>query len=890
MKRLQKLIYTILLFSSILIGCNQNVVSSSGGGGGAGADNSGWKKVHISVLDGNNQVCTLSGSGNNYFTTVKTEKATVSVSIPLGAEVKINGEKTRSKELTFAANGEQKKANVSVFYSGTTQNYEVTIRYYKGAIKKLTVKDEGNNAVPVVSPDAYSYTASIGTKKANITVETFDAADTVKIDGEKTKTKNIELAPTEKEKILPVIVTHEGNDENYTVKLLYSDPNEVPKAAVLKSITVKNAEAPAQTFALLPQFAPYNDTYAISVSNSVNKIKVEAEAETGIDVQIDGGEEHMLVDGKNVIKIKAVQQGNSANAYEYTINIQKAAAGASNDAFLKSLTLNSKWAGKPKDWKTPPVPFAKETYTYTCTMDAHCDEFFIKAEPEEAHAVMTVQANGEDLVPLVSGEDKKFVPKNGTNTFVITVTAQDASTVKTYTVTAEKKEGSYVLKNLTVSGVPDFYTGRYEEYKKTGIFGSKRFDVNVFETAIPVTVKAEPEFPASTTMKIQINKGPEKPFDGTQVVDFSDTWKAKGKPDTKDRVLLTIKLESSVTSDPQDTYYLWLYKKPATGGNDNTLKGLEVQYYGNGYKFYAVNLNETFESTKTDYSVTLPYGVQEIRVTATPTSEKAYIDGWLGSKTNAFFGPFDTVKIPVVAENGDRKVYEITVKQKPKTTIKINNITENQTIDLKVLPSGLSVTGEFDGPDGVVDNIWIGSSGLPIQKDKGGKWVEASINGKTFSAVLPLETLKELPNGLRDIKAGAFNFSGNAVAVTRVPVTVTGNPVATAPVYVTIKKAATVTGSIPANASMSIIALDQELWGKHEDVVYASKTVSPIGTLQFPTKIPLAGIKAGVECRVEVYIYERILNKDVLLYSGVEKVQVQAGSGNACTVELKSAQ
>ena len=143
---------------------------------------------------------------------------------------------------------------------------------------------------------------------------------------------------------------------------------------------------------------------------------------------------------------------------------------------------------------------------------------------------------------------------------------------------------------------------------------------------------------------------------------------------------------------------------------------------------------------------------------------------------------------------------------------------------------------------------------------------------------------------MRDIKAGAFNFSGNAVAVTRVPVTVTGNPVATAPVYVTIKKAATVTGSIPANASMSIIALDQELWGKHEDVVYASKTVSPIGTLQFPTKIPLAGIKAGVECRVEVYIYERILNKDVLLYSGVEKVQVQAGSGNACTVELKSAQ
>jgi len=136
-------------------------------------------------------------------------------------------------------------------------------------------------------------------------------------------------------------------------------------------------------------------------------------------------------------------------------------------------------------------------------MDAHCDEFFIKAEPEETHAVMTVQANGEDSVPLVSGEDKKFVPKNGTNTFVITVTAQDASTVKTYTVTAEKKEGSAVLKSFTVSGVSDFYTEWYEKYKKGEVL-SKRFDVDVLETAIPVTVKAEPEFPETTTMKIKI--------------------------------------------------------------------------------------------------------------------------------------------------------------------------------------------------------------------------------------------------------------------------------------------------------------------------------------------------------------------------------------------------
>ena len=879
MKKLQKFFYAILLFSGIVMSCNQNI-SSGGGGQETNPDNAGWEKVKISVLDGNNQTVVLNGSGNEQFATIKTEKATVSVGIPLGAQVQINGEATRSKELTFATNGEEQTADIAVTYNGTSRNYKVKIRYYKGAIKKVAVTDEASKPVSVSSPDAFSYLASVGTKKATIAVETFDSADTVKINGEETKMKQVEFGADNKPIMLTVNVIHGGNEETYTVKIIYSDPNAVPKEPVLKSITVKNAENMSETFALMPQFLPYNTDYKISVPNSVNKIKVEAVAEAGIDVEIDGGAEHTLAEGNNSITVKAVQTGNTANAFEYKIQVQKAKAAASSDAFLKSLEMDSKWAGVHKDWKTAPALFDKHTDTYTCTMDAHCDEFFIKAVPDEAHAVMTVKANDADPVPLASGENKKFAPlKDGMNTFVITVTAEDASTVRTYTVNAEKREGSLMLKTFTVSGVPDFYTEKYENYKKTGSFGSKFFDkINVPETAIPVTVKAEPEFPATTTMKIKIGSGTEEVFNGTKVVDFTDI------------VLLTITLESSVTSGWDKTYYFKLYKKPAGGNSDNTLKNLEVQYYGNGFKFYAAPLDKTFAPDTTDYSVTLPSGVTDIRVTATPNHEKAYIDGWNGSNTNAFFAPFDKVKIPVIAENGDRKVYEITVKQKPKTTIKINNIAENQIVDLQALPSGLSVTGEFEDPSGAVDSIWVGSSGLSIQKDKGGKWVDASINGKTFTAVLPLETLKDLPNGLRDIKAGAFDLRGGALAVTRVPVTVTGNTAVTAPLTVRIQKAATLTESIPANASMSIIALDQTFWQKGEDVVYASKAVSPIGALQFPTNMPLVGVKAGVECRVEVYVYERVLNKDVLLYSGVGKVQVTGGTNNTCTVELRSPQ
>ena len=179
--------------------------------------------------------------------------------------------------------------------------------------------------------------------------------------------------------------------------------------------------------------------------NSVNKIKEEAEAETGIDVIVDGGAEHTLAVGNNSITVKAVQTGNTVNAFEYKIQIQKAKTAASSDAFLKSLTLDSKWGGQHSDWKSAPAQFPKETYKYTCMMDAHCDEFFIKAVPNAKHAVTKIQAHGAAAVPLTSGENNMIAHlKDGTNKSVNTTNVEEASTAKTYIVNAEKREGSKI--------------------------------------------------------------------------------------------------------------------------------------------------------------------------------------------------------------------------------------------------------------------------------------------------------------------------------------------------------------------------------------------------------------------------------------------------------------
>ena len=96
---------------------------------------------------------------------------------------------------------------------------------------------------------------------------------------------------------------------------------------------------------------------------------------------------------------------------------------------------------------------------------------------------------------------------------------------------------------------------------------------------------------------------------------------------------------------------------------------------------------------------------------------------------------------------------------------------------------------------------------------------------------------------------------------------------------------------MPAGAVMSVLVSDENQWQKSEDVILGNKTVSSIAGNRFPMSIGLKGIKAqGTVCRVDVQVYERVGNKDVLKYYGVVKSTVATGQSNTCEVDLKIAQ
>jgi len=883
MKCLQKYFCTIFLFLSIIIaGCKTNVGHSSGN------DTETTITARFAVTDGDGNACQLTDNGTMHSVTVKTNKATLTVSAqPFDAEVRIDDAKTKMTEFTFAANGDIKEVKVAITYNGTTQNHTVKIRYYRGAMKDITVKDDHGESVSVTSSADSGYFASVGTTKAKVEVETFDPADIVKIDGVKTKNTEVNFGSSQRVKTLTIQVIHNGVEEKEMLTINYSDPALTPKTPVLKGLVIENANDGSQTFALSPLFKAYNSAYTVVVPAAVNKVKVKTLVDTGITAEVIDGEVRTLQDGNNVIKIKTFQTDSPANnVYAYTITVKKAVAGASSNAALKALALESQRSGVVRPWIEVPTAFNKTTYTYTCKMDANCDQFYIQATPDESNATMTVTVNGSAPLILKSGEKTKFTPlKGGENTFVITITAADAVSTKQYTIKAIRPEGSFVLKTFTGVGLSDFYTDSFNEYKKSGVFGTKNFEATISKDLTSTTITAVPEFPATTKMKIKINKDAEKVFNGSETVDLTKEMPGSSGYVRVQIILLPDVLEVNELSP--NIYTLWIKKVDTSAEAKNSLTDLKVQYYGNGYKFYKIDLNEAFSPARTDYTITLPYGITEIRVTATLESKNAYIDGWRGELTNAFYSPFDKVLIPVVAQNGARKEYTITITSKPATTIKIDNIVKGQTIDLGALPAeGLTVTGSFTNPSGTISEIWVGSSGLPIQQDKGGKWVKATITSSTtFKAVLPKATLNDLPNGLRDIKAGAFTIQGAALALTRVPITIIGNSAATATVTVTIKSDFT----IPANASMSITALDEALYSKGENVVFASNEL-PVRGISFPTDVPLCGIPVGHECRVEVYVYENILGRDVLLYYGVEKLPVRTGGQNSCELTLKQAQ
>lgn len=869
MKSLQKLICTIFLLSIAAAGCKQSISSPS-------PDDSTDGKVEFSLKDKNGKDVTLSKNGSEYSAKVKTSSATLFVKAGAKDDVKIAGKAVRTHSFEFDANGQEKTVNVSVVQSGTTKNYTVKVKYYSGALKKLTVKDDNSKEVHVAGM-GLEYIASVGTKKATVSVETFDSSDKVKIDGTETKSATVTFADTETKKELKVSIIHKDAEEKYSVKIYYSDPSQLPVDPELKNIKITNSANTSQEFILDPKFNKINTNYTLTIPAAVDKIKVDAEADEGISIE-GNGEQTFTAGETKAIKVSALSTANPSIKKEYKITVTRAAAGASANANLEKLELTPAWAGISKGWVTgkKPADFNKNVTSYTGTADARNTEFLITAKPEEAGAKMTVSV-GSSIITLASDTKTKINPFNfGENTYVITVTAPDGVTKKEYTIKITRAEGSYHLVSFTGSGLSDFFAPYLAEYKASG-FGGKNLTATAFKDVTKTTIKAVAEIPGTTQIKIKYKKnGAEvtEDLNGSKEIDLTESV-------TRIQLILT----STVLTDTSgNTYTLDITKSNASGNSDSSLKALDVSYYG-GAAYYKIKLGQTWSPATKEYPLYVMASVKELKVDALPNDSKAKIEGWQGSTSMLFNLPVpnNKIDITVFAENGDKTTYTLNITQAKPVELKLEG--QPPSIDVSTLPDGkYEVKGTYSDPEGLISEIWVGSSGLPIQESLGKKWKKAVKNtDDTFTAII--EDLKDMPNGKRDIKAGAFGTHGGAVAIARSEVFITGSSVPAGSVNVTIDPK---TYMLPGEGKISVVICDADWWNKGEDVVYGVKEADLSG-LHFPTDIQLSGITANDrKCMVLVYVYDNM--KSLVYYGAARDITPHPNSVTSCTVEIKKAQ
>lgn len=867
MKSLQKLICMIFLLSIVAAGCKQSISSPSPDGSTDG-------KVEFSLKDASGKDISLSENGSEFSAKVKTSSATLFVKAGAKDDVKIAGKTARTHSFEFDANGQEKTVNVSVVQSGTTKNYTVKVKYYSGALKKLTVKDDNSKEVHVAGM-GLEYIASVGTKKATVSVETFDSSDKVKIDGTETKSATVTFAVTETKKELKVSIIHEDAEEKYSVKIYYSDPSQLPVDPELKNIKIMNASNASQEFTLDPKFNKINTNYTLTIPATVDKIKVDAEADEGISIE-GNGEQTFTAGETKAIKVSALSTANPSIKKEYKITVTRAAAGASANANLENLELTPEWVGISKGWVSAPAAFNKTVTSYTGTADARNTEFFIKAKPEEAGAKMTVSVDSS-IITLASDTKTKINPFNfGENTYIITVTAPDGVAKKVYTIKITRAKGSYHLVSFTGSGLSDFFAPYLAEYKANG-FGGKNLTATAFKDVTKTTIQAAAEIPDTTQIKIKYKKnGAEvtEDLNGPKEIDLTESV-------TRIQLILT----STVLTDTSgNTYTLDITKSNASGNNDSSLKALDVSYYG-GAAYYKIKLGKTWSPATKEYPLYVMASVKELKVDALPNDSKAKIEGWQGSTSMLFNLPVpnNKIDITVFAENGDKTTYTLNITQAKPVELKLEG--QPPSIDVSALPGGkYKVKGTYSDPEGLISEIWVGSSGLPIQTSLGNKWKKAVKNTDgTFTAII--EDLKDMPNGKRDIKAGAFGTHGGAVAIARSEVFITGSSVPAGSVNVTIDPK---TYMLPGEGKMSVVICDADWWNKGEDVVYGVKEADLSG-LHFPTDIQLSGITANDrKCMVLVYVYDNM--KSLVYYGAARDITPHPNSVTSCTVEIKKAQ
>ena len=218
------------------------------------------------------------------------------------------------------------------------------------------------------------------------------------------------------------------------------------------TVTVTRAAAPLSEDATLRTlslsgvdigaFSADSTVYAASVAHEVASTTVTATAShSAAKVTIEPGSEVSLAVGANEIAVTATAE-DGFTTKTYTVTVTRAAAPLSEDATLRTLSLSGVDIGA----------FSADSTAYAASVAHEVASTTVTATASHSAAKVTIEPGSE--VSLAVGE----------NAIAVTVTAEDGSTTKSYTVTVTRAEEA-ALPVVSVAAVEERLVGPIGEFR-----------------------------------------------------------------------------------------------------------------------------------------------------------------------------------------------------------------------------------------------------------------------------------------------------------------------------------------------------------------------------------------------------------------------------------------
>ena len=212
------------------------------------------------------------------------------------------------------------------------------------------------------------------------------------------------------------------------------DDGQLPPAGISGNLSLTlSGTADGSPYVKEISFSSANSTVSVTVSNALESIDVELAAEiSGFSVSVNGG---ALAAGTKVTivlsvglnEIPVVITPDSGDIINYLLKINRAEPAAlSGNADLSSLELSA--GVLDPDFSASVTEYGSSVSSATASLTVTA---------ATAHSAAAIKVNG---TPVVSGTASQDIGLDtGDNTIEVTVTAEDGETVKTYTVTVERR-------------------------------------------------------------------------------------------------------------------------------------------------------------------------------------------------------------------------------------------------------------------------------------------------------------------------------------------------------------------------------------------------------------------------------------------------------------------